>query len=185
MARNARRSRTKNSRKHTTGRTSRATARSRRTSSSRSRRLASSGSTRSASASTRRTASTGTRRSGSARARQSATAGTRQTGSRLSRTTTDHDEIRRWAEERGGRPACIQGTGGSEDIGMIRIEFPGSPNSRDESLQEIDWDEFFDKFDESGLAMVYEDRTANGQKSNFSKLVKRETARARAAGAGR
>jgi hypothetical protein len=24
-----------------------------------------------------------------------------------SRTTTDHDEIRRWAEEQGGRPAAV------------------------------------------------------------------------------
>ncbi len=68
---------------------------------------------------------------------------------------------------------------------MIRIEFPGAPNSRDESLQEISWDDFFDKFDERGLAMVYEEQTSRGQKSNFSKLIKRETARAKAAGAGR
>lgn len=32
-----------------------------------------------------------------------------------SRTTTDHDEIRRWAEERGGRPASVRGTGQSGD----------------------------------------------------------------------
>lgn len=173
MARNARQSKTKNSRKHT-GRT-RTTARSSRPSSARSRRSASSGST--ASSRRRRSASAGTRRT--------ASAGTRQIGSRLARTTTDHDEIRRWAEERGGQPACVKGTGGAEDIGMIRIEFPGAPRSRDESLQQIEWDEFFDKFDESGLALVYEDQTASGRKSNFSKLIKRETPRARAAGAGR
>ena len=28
-----------------------------------------------------------------------------------SKTTTDHDEIRRWAEERGGRPAHVKDTG--------------------------------------------------------------------------
>ncbi len=66
---------------------------------------------------------------------------------------------------------------------MIRIEFPDAPNRRDENLQEIDWDEFFDKFDEAGLAMVYQETTAGGEQSNFYKLVKRQSARG--AGAGR
>lgn len=119
----------------------------------------------------------------SARTRRPATAGTRATRSHLSKTTIDHDDIQRWAEERGGRPACVQGTGSPEDIGMIRIEFPGAPKSRDQKLQEITWDEFFDQFDDQGLALVYEDRTSRGAKSNFNKLVKRENARAAAAGA--
>lgn len=94
----------------------------------------------------------------------------------LSRTTTDHEEIRRWAEERGGKPACVQGTGGKDDVGMIRIEFPGKPGANDDKLQEIGWDEFFEKFDERELALIYQDRNAEGQKSNFNKLVSRETA---------
>ncbi len=108
---------------------------------------------------------------------------TRRTKSATSRrrtsanTTTDHGEIRRWAETGGGVPACVKGTGSSEDVGMIRIEFPGAPNARDEKLQPIDWDEFFDKFDEHKLALLYQDRTAGGQRSNFYKLVSRDTAR--------
>ena len=39
--------------------------------------------------------------------------------------TTDHDEIRRWAEERGAKPSCVKGTGGKRDTGMIRLDFPG------------------------------------------------------------
>lgn len=89
-----------------------------------------------------------------------------------SRTTTDHDEIRRWAEERGAKPACVKGTGGKGDTGMIRLDFPGY--SGNESLREVTWDEFFDKFDENNLALLYQDKTASGQKSNFNKLVKRE-----------
>lgn len=97
-------------------------------------------------------------------------------GHHLSRTTTNHDEIKRWAEERGGKPACVQGTGGKEDVGVIRIEFPGKPGAKEDNLQEISWDEFFEKFDDRGLALVYQDHTADGQKSNFNKLVSRETA---------
>lgn len=50
-----------------------------------------------------------------------------------SHTTTDHEEIRRWAEERGGRPASVKGTEhGREKAGILRINFPGS--EADEAL---------------------------------------------------
>jgi hypothetical protein len=87
---------------------------------------------------------------------------------------TDHDEIRSWAEERGAKPACVRGTGGRGDTGMIRLDFPGF--SGEGKLQEISWDEWFRSFDENNLALIVQDRTAGGQKSNFNKLVSRETA---------
>ena len=58
---------------------------------------------------------------------------------------TDHEGIRRWAEERGGKPACVRGTGASDDVGMIRLDFPGY--SGETSLEKISWDEWFNKFD--------------------------------------
>jgi hypothetical protein len=91
---------------------------------------------------------------------------------------TNHDEIRRWAEERGAHPASVRGTGDREDVGMIRLDFPGYRGEG--SLGEINWDEWFRKFDEIGLALLVQEQTARGQKSNFNKLVKRETAEARA-----
>jgi hypothetical protein len=99
-----------------------------------------------------------------------------------SNATTDHDQIREWAEERGGIPARVRETGGPDDPGIIRIEFPDAPNSRDDKLEEISWDEFFEKFDEQGLALVYQDRLASGEKSNFYKLVKRENAKSASSG---
>ena len=98
------------------------------------------------------------------------------------KTTTNHDEIRKWAEARGGRPAVVRSTQGKGGTGIIRIEFPDAPNARDEALEEISWDEFFEKFDEAGLALVYQEKTAGGERSNFNKLVGRETAEARAQG---
>jgi len=95
-----------------------------------------------------------------------------------SKTTTDHEEIRRWAEARGARPACVRGTGGKGDPGMIRLDFPGYSGAG--SLEEISWDEWFKAFDENNLALVYQDQTAEGEKSNFNKLVARESAGARA-----
>lgn len=92
----------------------------------------------------------------------------------LSRTTRDHEEIRRWAEERGGKPAHVKSTGSGEDVGLLRIDFPGY--SGEGSLEAITWDEFFDKFDERNLALIYQEQTAEGERSNFNKLVSAETA---------
>ena len=89
------------------------------------------------------------------------------------KTTTNHDTIRRWAEERGGRPARVKGTGRNGDPGMLRLDF----GERDPSLEEISWDEFFEKFDESDLAFLYQDETTSGDESRFSKFVEGATTR--------
>jgi hypothetical protein len=99
----------------------------------------------------------------------------RHRGSAGSQTTTNPEEIRAWAEKRGGRPACVKGTGGKADTGLLRIDFPGYGD--DEKLQPIEWDEFFEKFEEQKLAMVYQDQTSDGETSRFSKLVKRTAGR--------
>jgi len=90
-----------------------------------------------------------------------------------SQVTTDHDEIRRWVEERGGRPACVKGTGAEGDVGMIRIDYPGY--SGEETLQQISWKEFFEAFEENGLAFLYQEQTKDGKKSRFSKLISRDS----------
>ncbi|MEA2250234.1 MAG: hypothetical protein QOG70_476 [Solirubrobacteraceae bacterium] len=86
-----------------------------------------------------------------------------------SKTTTDHEEIRRWVEERGGRPATVKGTGDGDEPGVLRIDF----GDEDESLEPISWEEWFRKFDEEGLAFLYQDRLASGEESRFFKLVQR------------
>jgi len=92
----------------------------------------------------------------------------------LSKTTKDHEEIRRWAEERGGKPAHVKSTGSGEDIGILRIDFPGYSGAG--SLEPITWEQWFEKFDERGLALLYQETTAGGQRSNFNKIVGSETA---------
>lgn len=86
----------------------------------------------------------------------------------MANTTTDHDQIRRWAERHGGKPAAVKSTHRGDDPGILRLMFPKAPHSEHDALEEISWDEFFEKFDESKLALIYEDD------SNFSKLVKRD-----------
>ncbi len=92
-----------------------------------------------------------------------------------SKTTTDHDTIQSWAEARGGRPATVEGTESSKsDAGLIRLMFPDSKHADDDKLTEISWDDWFAKFDESKLALLYQEETADGKKSSFNKLVSRE-----------
>jgi hypothetical protein len=86
--------------------------------------------------------------------------------------TTDHETIRQWVEERNGKPASVPGTSKSnEDVGLLRIDFV--EDSQDDSLDEISWDEFFEKFEEQQLAFLYQDQKANGEPSTFNKLIVR------------
>lgn len=88
-----------------------------------------------------------------------------------SRKTTDHNEIRRWVEEREGWPAAVKGTGErSDEPGVLRIGFTQGQGG---TLEKIDWDTFFDKFDKQHLAFLYQDRTQKGDISRFFKFVKR------------
>lgn len=84
--------------------------------------------------------------------------------------TTDHEEIRQWAEERGGKPATIRRTAGVKDPeGILRIDFPGFSGAR--SLKPVSWNEWFDVFEERRLGFLHQDRTASGKPSRFNKLV--------------
>ncbi len=84
--------------------------------------------------------------------------------------TTDHDRIRRWAEARGGQPATVKRTAKDrQPAGILRVDFPGFRGQR--SLKAVSWDEWFRVFDERGLALLYQDRTASGKPSRFNKLV--------------
>jgi hypothetical protein len=88
-----------------------------------------------------------------------------------SKTTTDHDEIRKGVEDHDGTPASVRGTENGGSAGVLRIDFPGGAG--DDRLEPISWDEWFEKFDEEGLAFLYQERKASGEDSTFFKLVSR------------
>jgi hypothetical protein len=91
-----------------------------------------------------------------------------------SKTTTDHGEIRRWVEQHDGRPASVRETGSNDDPGVLRIDFPGGAGAQE--LEPIDWDTWFEKFDEQQLAFHYQEHKASGEDSTFFKLVRRDAA---------
>jgi hypothetical protein len=88
----------------------------------------------------------------------------------MANATTDHETIRKWAEAKGGKPAAVESTHDDEDAGIVRIMFPDNPRSEHDNLVEISWDEFFEKFDEKELALLYD------EDSLFSKIVSRDSA---------
>lgn len=90
--------------------------------------------------------------------------------SHSSQTTTKLEDIQKWAEERGGKPAVVKATENSkEGGGVLRINFPGY--SGEDTLEEISWDEWYKIFKERKLAFLYQEETAGGKESRFFKLV--------------
>jgi hypothetical protein len=83
--------------------------------------------------------------------------------------TTNHDDIRRWAEARGARPAIIRTAQGQG--GILRFDF-GDDDAR---LAEVSWDEFFRMFDDNQLAFLRQEETVSGQPSRFFKFIDRNT----------
>ena len=90
------------------------------------------------------------------------------------KTTTNHDEIRRWVEKRGGHPAVVAATENSrgKSGGLLRIDYDEPGGNDDDRLHRITWDEFFRIFDENDIAFLHD---PEGD-SRFSKFVQKEGA---------
>lgn len=81
--------------------------------------------------------------------------------------TRDHERIRAWAEERGGRPSVVADTRGGRPGAMLRFDF----GKKDESLDEVSWSQFFKIFDDNNLALLLQEKTKTGRTSRFNKFV--------------
>lgn len=89
-----------------------------------------------------------------------------------SKITLDHEEIRQWVEEHGGKPVRVKKTGNGKDPGLLRIDFPGGAG--EETFERISWEDWFNKFEQNHLAFLYQQNKKSGEDSTFFKLVKRE-----------
>ncbi|WBB51918.1 hypothetical protein O3597_28300 [Verrucosispora sp. WMMA2044] len=79
--------------------------------------------------------------------------------------TTNHDVIRRWARERGAKPATISGTEREGRAGVLTFNIPGYRESS--RIREITWDEWFHTFDLRRLNLIYQEQMRDGRPSNF------------------
>ncbi|NJC73130.1 hypothetical protein HC031_25925 [Planosporangium thailandense] len=82
--------------------------------------------------------------------------------------TTNHEVIRKWAEERGAVPATVAGTEHEGRPGVLRFDFP--PLGADDRLRQVGWDGWFGTFDGRGLKFIFQEKLANGRQSNFFRL---------------
>lgn len=87
------------------------------------------------------------------------------------KTTTDHQTIQQWVEERGGAPARVKSTGTKRKPGILRIDYPGFTG--EDSLEPLEWETFFEAFETNELAFLYQD----DPDSRFSKFIARDKMR--------
>jgi len=87
-----------------------------------------------------------------------------------SRITTDRNEIKKWAEARGGRPAIVADTETNSGEGVIRIKF-----AEENNLKTTSWDDFFETFENNNLAMLFQEETSEGETSRFHKIVSKDS----------
>ena len=82
--------------------------------------------------------------------------------------TRNHDVIRQWAETRRAAPATVGETREGNDAGALRLNFPGFSENR---LAKVDWDTWFETFDDRKLVFLFQERKRDGSTSNFFKLA--------------
>jgi hypothetical protein len=85
--------------------------------------------------------------------------------------TTDHEKIKKWAEMRSAVPCTAESIEEPDDRTILRFGF----QNKEEDLEAVSWDEFFEAFERNNLAFLYQDRTATGRASRFYKFVSRDT----------
>jgi hypothetical protein len=85
-------------------------------------------------------------------------------------STTDHDTIKKWIMERGGKPVVERGL--CDEIRMLYIHFPDSEDI-DRKTEELSWEDFFTLFEQNDLEFLYQEKTLDGKQSRFGKFVSR------------
>ncbi len=81
--------------------------------------------------------------------------------------TRNHDVIKKWAENRGAKPATVPGTEHDDHLGVLRFQFPGYGGS---NLEEVSWDDWFKTFDSRDLVFLFQEHLKSGDQSNFFRL---------------
>ena len=79
-------------------------------------------------------------------------------------STSNHNEIRRWAESHNARPAEFASTSHDGEPRILAFILPAQPPG---DLEELSWEQFFAVFDISSLALVYR----QGDSSSFYEIV--------------
>jgi hypothetical protein len=74
---------------------------------------------------------------------------------------------------RAAGPRAVRGTGDDGDPACCGSTPPAAPG--EDQLEPISWDQWFQKFAEQNLALLYQQRRADNEDSTFAKLVRRDS----------
>ncbi|HYC71958.1 MAG TPA: hypothetical protein VEB66_12170 [Opitutaceae bacterium] len=85
--------------------------------------------------------------------------------------TIDHRRIRRWAEDRKGRPVAVK-YAGTDPAATLRFEF--GDRRVDPDVDELTWTDFFERFEDLRLAFVHDRDGPNGARGSFHKFAPRD-----------
>ncbi len=92
----------------------------------------------------------------------------------MERTTSNHDEIQKWAESLGGVPTIIDHPIARADRIGIRIDFPGEKHEVLMSeTRPTTWDEFFRIFEEQKLLLSYDEHPAGSDPTEWYRFERR------------
>ncbi len=83
--------------------------------------------------------------------------------------TRNHEVITRWADQRDAVPVTVPGSEHDGHLGVLRFDFERGADKEDR-LEEVSWDEWFEAFDERDLVFIYQEHLSNGDDSNFFRL---------------
>lgn len=95
-----------------------------------------------------------------------------------SKVTWNHNEIRKWVEKHGGKPAVFDDPSAGADKLGIRIDFKSRENFKfmhdAVEVKEISWKKFFEIFDKRKLAFIYKDKDEPRDITMAYKLIPRK-----------
>lgn len=92
----------------------------------------------------------------------------------LTRVTTEHEQILRWADDHGAVPVRMKRAAREQDDpGALRFQFPEIGL---DAVETLTWDQFFDEFEALELAFVYQEDLETGRTTTWNKLVRRDVA---------
>lgn len=83
-----------------------------------------------------------------------------------SKFTKNHEAIKEWVEERGGKPIVEE----NEEITLL-IDF----DKKNKEKNYVSWNDFFEDFDEEQLMFLYQDKTPEGETSYYYRFVPKRT----------
>jgi hypothetical protein len=96
----------------------------------------------------------------------------------MEKTTTDHDEIKQWAQRFEGKPQVIESPEAGAEKPALRISFPGEKGEisfgHARSIRDSNWTEFFRIFEDLELAIVYLPEPNPNNLADSYKFVSRE-----------